>query len=306
MRLIWRTACLLFVCCLLLASVGCNRKDNSYEGRLYYTVKEVGCTRIEWTDVDGQETHHVLGVPPVRDEFSVKEVNKDNNEALAEHSKYVSSPCISSDGQFMACIYGTNPAICIYDLVNHKQEATVKTAGEYRRPCFAGEGRGFLYSRIDDKNRCQMFYQTNAARPKIMYQARLIDSICWCNADKGVYFCDVYPDGYIQVKRMGLEDSEPTIIMEDARNLAFPSLGHDMAFVRGSFLYLYDIFTHKERPIVNEPGITSPSWSPKSIELAYVKDGQIYKVREGQKPVLVGPPGKKVLDVCWSRDIKGK
>ena len=117
--------------CLLLAS-GCGKHPNTMAGRLYYTASEIGCTRIEWTDIDGLNIHHVLGAPPLRDEFSDRNVNEDDESELARNSKYVYSPIISSDGRSMLCLYGKTPVLCLYNLETGRQEKELASVSEGR------------------------------------------------------------------------------------------------------------------------------------------------------------------------------
>ena len=287
---------------LLLLSSGCGKKVNVVAGRLYYTVREVGCTRIEWTDVDGLECHHVLGALPVRDEFSDRQVNTDNNEALARDSKYVSSPFVSDDGRYMVCLYGKQPAICLYNLVTKQQEGTIKATGRFYYPSL-GRDREVFYSRLNDGKRCSLYMQRYPQAPAELLRSYYIDGAAFCSVDNSVYYSEVYPDGYTMLKRCDLQGKNVTDVIEGATQPAFPRIGHELACVLSGKLLLYNLYTH-DRSFVNaEIGTVSPCWNPQGNALAFVRNGAIFTVVPGQEPVQLVLKDKEIVDVFWAKGL---
>lgn len=287
----------------ILLFSGCNSRKDSASGRLYYTVSEVGCTRIEWTDVNGTESHHVLGVLPVRDEFASHNVNSDNNESLARNSKYVSSPRISYDGTRMICLYGKNPAICIFNLKTNSQEGTIKADGSMMSPCFGATNDEFFYIKIGSDNRCHLMHQIYPKAPTEIIKTRNINGLLYCDIDKFLYYSDVSPDGYTVLKKCDISGNNSKDVLEGASYPVMPRLGSNMLLTIAGKLNIYGLYDHKKDILSNEAGIVSACWDPMGKEIAYVLNDNIYRLTPGEEPILVPTPNKKVIDVFWAKGL---
>ena len=303
MSILKRIICLLCVGAVLLLLPACGRRVNTLAGRLYYTHNEAGCTRIEWTDVDGLERHHVLGVIPQRDEMGEHQSKEAEDEELACNSKYVSSPCVSPDGRHMLCLFNRCKSICLYNLVDKKQEATIKGDSFYLRPCFVGDTMDFLYCSGGEDKRMSL-YLYREGKSKLLYKARRLSAPSWCSMENKVYFTDILPDGYVVLKKMGLEADEPTPVMEYVSDPSFPPIGIQFAAVFQGTLRIFETLSKDSHMITAEPGALCPCWNPRSNEIAYVFQNQIFRIVDGEEEVKVELPRVKVEDVWWAKDIE--
>lgn len=294
---------IILLCGCALALTGCSKHANLGAGRLYYTVDEVGCTRIEWTDVEGLESHHVLGVLPQRDEFSDRNVNADTNEALARNSKYVHSPCISDDGQHMLCLYGKHPSICLFNLVTGQQEGSVSATGTIYNPVFGENNKQIIYYRLTDDQRYHLYVQDYPKAPKEILKTRTIEGVVYNSIDKYIYYSDVYPDGYIALRRCRPDGSDASDVRMGVLWPIFPRIGHEMAGIIEGQLAVYDFYSKSKDVLDSQQGVCSPCWSPLGTDLAYVRNGNIYTVVRGNEPVKVPTGDKKVVDVFWGKGI---
>ena len=300
-RILSCSVCILLGICLAAGLTGCNKQVGAYSGRLYYTLNDGGCTRIEWTDPEGRSSHHVLGAVPLRNELADNKSNADKNEALASQSKFVYAPCVSSDGKYMVCLYGKKAAVCLYNLEAERQEGVLKPAGRINSVCWGRDNHEIIYSCLKEDNYCHLYLQRYPQAPVELLKARRIEGAVINQTGNKIYYADIAPDGYTQLKCCDMDGGNISTVLQGASQPSFPLIGHDLICMIEGKLFFYDLFAQKASVVNEEPGIVSPCWNPQSNALAFVRHGVIYTLKPGDEPVQVMLKNKNVTDVCWAR-----
>lgn len=298
-----------FICCaavlFALSLVGCQEKGPSaYEGRIYYTLYEAGSSRIQWMDQNGGQVHEVVGGIIERNEFTGDPINPEKYDtSTVKDTRQARCPSISRDGKKMVYLLGSPSVIAIQDLVSNNLELTCGSKESYSRPSYSRVDNSIAYMRTStDKGRCQIVVQTPPKSPKVVFEAVNLGAPAWSNLGSIVYFADYNVLNEYAAYSLDVKTQVRKKLFDSGKDFSMAPSGAELAVILDNKLQVYDCASKRTRLIVDEPGISSPTWNPAGTVLAYVKDEKVYTVgREGGVPKQIGDPSKRIIDVCWGK-----
>lgn len=272
---------LLCLLALLLLGPGCGRRPTSYEGRLYYTVQEVGRYHIEWTDSEATAVHHLLG---------------EQEEARG--------PAVSSDGLYLAYQRSSPPRVHVLSLVTQKDEQVSTTAETVSRPSWSFVGKRLAYLRYTERGKVQLLVQAVGGAANVIYEALNLGVPTWSRLGNRVFYAEVDAAGGSSIYSRKVDGTEPELVLEGGSQPSMSPDGSALAVVLQDKLQVYDMLSKQVALVVDAPGITSPSWSPSGKQLCYVRQSQIWTVDLAQRePRQITSSDRPILDVSWGRGL---
>lgn len=300
--MIFRRVLLIVACLLCLSAVGCAKRYTSYDGLLYYTVEELSRFRVESMDQDGGNQTVVLGEIPNQDVL-VKGSMKGVDETKLENKEaYARQPSVARDGGKIVYLAGSPPAVRVFNLRTKSEELLVGGKETFDSPSFSRVRDELVYLRRGESRYSDLMVQLSPSAPRRVLHARNLEHPAWSNLSDMVYVVSTGEDGVPWLYSLKTDGSQSTKLIANATQCCMAPDGVELAVIADDKLQIYDIMKRTMRVVVEESGISSPTWNPAGNMLAYVRENHVFKVSSmSGEPEAVGDPNKVVVDVCWAK-----